>query len=389
MTTSSPHRYSAADCNLAEFVAICEEPTDPVRYPRASRLEHGIPIYERAAVEAGLEGVEREALMAELAFALSDGPGVFVFAGAFQDQALLDQVTVAFREIIAEEHAAGTSSGDHFAKAGANDRVWNALEKLALRAPDAFVAYYANDAIALACEAWLGPNYQVTAQVNQVNPGGAAQSPHRDYHLGFQGPESISAFPARAHAMSASLTLQGVIAHVDIPLESGPTRLLPHSQKYPLGYIAWQLPEFKAYFADNYVQLPLHAGDAVFLSPALHHAAGENVTSDVKRLANLLQVSSAMGRAMETIDRERVSIAVYPALVRAQEAGMGERGIRNAVAASAEGYAFPTNLDRDQPSGSASPPTQADLVLQALNSHWTNEELAASLHEQAHRKGSN
>lgn len=30
-------------------------------------------------------------------------------------------------------------------------------------------------------EAWLGPGYQLTAQVNVVRPGGKAQEPHRDY----------------------------------------------------------------------------------------------------------------------------------------------------------------------------------------------------------------
>ena len=63
--------------------------------------------------------------------------------------------------------------------------MWNALEKLAVTDPAVFAAYYANDVIALIATAWLGPGYQVTSQVNVVNPGGAAQSGHRDYHLGF------------------------------------------------------------------------------------------------------------------------------------------------------------------------------------------------------------
>jgi len=53
--------------------------------------------------------------------------------------------------------------------------VWNALEKLALRAPEVFVEYYANDLLALVAGAWLGPGYQMTSQVNVVNPGGKAQ----------------------------------------------------------------------------------------------------------------------------------------------------------------------------------------------------------------------
>jgi ectoine hydroxylase-related dioxygenase (phytanoyl-CoA dioxygenase family) len=44
---------------------------------------------------------------------------------------------VEFRALIEEFRAAGFSV-DHFAKPGANDRVWNALEKLCLRAPVVF-----------------------------------------------------------------------------------------------------------------------------------------------------------------------------------------------------------------------------------------------------------
>ena len=35
----------------------------------------------------------------------------------------------------------------------------------------------------------------------------------------------------------------------------------------------------------------------------------------MKRMANLLQVSSAYGRAMESVDRARMSAALYPALL--------------------------------------------------------------------------
>lgn len=384
VTSSQPYRHSTEACDPEAFAALITTPTDPADYPRASRIDQGVVIYEAAAFET--DGAEREALMAEVADALADGPGVIVIEGAIADRALLDQVTEDFRAIIAQEQATGTARGDHFAKAGANDRVWNALEKLAVHDPDAFVAYYGNDVIALVCEAWLGPGYQVTSQVNQVNPGGAAQSPHRDYHLGFQGLETITRFPARAHAMSATLTLQGAVAHVDMPVETGPTLLLPHSQKYAPGYVAWQLPAFKDLFAQHVVQLPLRAGDALFFSPALHHAAGENRTADVRRLGNLLQVSSAMGRAMEAVDRERMSNALYPALLRAKRAGMPARTLANAIAASAEGYAFPTDLDRDQPSGSAAPATQADLVREALEGEWSAEALQSALADQASLK---
>ncbi len=60
----------------------------------------------------------------------------------------------------------------------------------------------------------------------------------------------------------------------------------------------------------------------MFFNPALLHAAGSNRSGDTRRMANLLQISSAFRRAMETVDRERVVTAIYPALRAAAEAGM-------------------------------------------------------------------
>jgi hypothetical protein len=93
------------------------------------------------------------------------------------------------------------------------------------------------------------------------------------------------------------------------------------------------------------VQLPLAKGDAAFFNPALFH--GTNLTADVCRMANLLHVCSAFGRAMETVDRTAVSRALFPVLAARLAAGANEASIRNVIAASAEAYAFPTNLDRD------------------------------------------
>ena len=59
--------------------------------------------------------------------------------------------------------------------------------------------------------------------MNNVKPDSKAQSAHRDYHLGFQSPQTINQYPAHAQMMSQYLTLQGAIAHEDMPLEMGPT----------------------------------------------------------------------------------------------------------------------------------------------------------------------
>ena len=180
--------------------------------------------------------------------------------------------------MIEQQHREGRAVGDHYAKPGANDRVWNAIEKLAIEAPDVFVDYYANDMVALGRLAWLGPGYQISSQINVVNPGGEAQQPHRDYHLGFMTDDEAEAYPAHAHRLSPMLTLQGAVAHCDMPVETGPTMYLPFSQQYELGYLAWRNPDFIAYFDEHRTQLPLSKGDIVFFNPALFHAAGSNVT---------------------------------------------------------------------------------------------------------------
>lgn len=377
-TARNPVRVSPEDCDLDEFVALLRAETDLSDYPHATGTERGVLIYDRTVQDRAATDLRfREDLSDELVRALLDGPGIVVLPGAFDARHGLAETTAVYNEMIAEQRAAGTAAGDHFAANGVNDRIWNALQKLAVREPETFVRYYANDVLNLISTAWLGPMYQVTSAVNQVNPGGPAQNPHRDYHLGFMAPETAAQFRAQSHLLSPALTLQGAVAHVDMPIESGPTMYLPYSQLYRNGYLAFNLPEFAEYFAQNYVQLPLHAGDAVFFNPALFHAAGTNVSADIRRMANLLQVSSAFGRAMESVDRSVMLRATYPAL--AALATVDRRAATNAVAATAEGYAFPSNLDLDQPVNGMHGETQAELTARALDSGMTPEDFGAEL----------
>jgi ectoine hydroxylase-related dioxygenase (phytanoyl-CoA dioxygenase family) len=374
-------RYlSEDDCRLADLSEVVREKTDLADYPHADAVERGVLVYDSARLRKEIAGPEgRRDAEAELARALDDGPGIVVFTGAFDDLGVVDRATEQFEAIIAGQRAAGGGAGDHFAKSGQNDRIWNALEKLALRAPHVFAAYYANDVVATVCHAWLGPGYQVTSQVNVVNPGGAAQTAHRDYHLGFQSSSQAARFPAHVHRLSPVLTLQGAVAHTDMPAETGPTMYLPHSQKYLPGYLAWHRPEFREHFEATYVQLPLSKGDAAFFNPALFHAAGANRTTGVHRMANLLQVSSVFGRAMEAVDRASMSAALLPALRAMRDAGAAPTMIANAIAACAEGYAFPTNLDLDQPTDGLAPMTQAEMLSQAVADRWSPQRLEAEL----------
>jgi ectoine hydroxylase-related dioxygenase (phytanoyl-CoA dioxygenase family) len=377
--------FTTDDCRLDDFRAVVETTTDLADYPYADEVRENVLVYGPRLREHVTTPEGRRDVQAELARALTDGPGIVVLAGAFPDTAVVDRATAVFEAMIADQQAAGVVGGDHFARPGANDRVWGALDKFAVRDPEAFADYYGNDVLALVSEAWLGPGYQVTSQVNVVNPGGTAQVAHRDYHLGFMSEEQSRAFPAHVHRLSPAMTLQGAVAHCDMPVVTGPTMYLPHSQKYAPGYLAFHRPEFTEYFDAHFVQLPLQKGDAAFFNPALFHGAGTNHSADVRRMANLLQVSSAFGRAMEAVDRTAMCRALYPALLARQAAGVDERSLRNVVAASAEGYAFPTNLDRDQPIGGLAPETQAELVWRALQEGWSPDLLATELAAQVER----
>jgi ectoine hydroxylase-related dioxygenase (phytanoyl-CoA dioxygenase family) len=380
--------FAEDSCDLDEFRRVVERSVIPADYPLASDVVKNVLVYDGLNVRAAAASpATRWELMAEWVEALTDGPGVIAIRGAFADTGPIDRTNDHFWAIIDEERKGNVGGGDHFAKPGANDRIWNALEKLCLRDPAAFAAYYGNAVIALVSEAWLGPAYQITSQLNVVNPGGAAQVAHRDYHLGFQSPQAIERYPAHVHRLSPVLTLQGAVAHCDMPLETGPTLYLPFSQTYLQGYMATSRTQFQDYFEAHHVQLPLAKGDAAFFNPALFHAAGTNRSKDVRRIANLLQVSSAFGRAMESVDRLKMSLRLYPALkglladkrLTAEEAD-------NAIAASAEGYSFPTNLDRDPPKGGMAPKSQQDLMRQALRENWAPEIFAEEADAQAWRK---
>jgi ectoine hydroxylase-related dioxygenase (phytanoyl-CoA dioxygenase family) len=379
--------FGEADCKLDDFISALAPGSATQRLHFAARVERDVPVYECRELQSTLRiGAERAALLAEWVDVMLHGAGVLVLRGAYADTTAIDDATALFESIIARERQAGTSGADHFAKAGANDRIWNALEKLCVDDPRAFARYYANPFIAAISEAWLGPYYQMTSQINVVRPGGAAQQAHRDYHLGFQTNEEALRFPAHVHTMSPLLTLQGAVAHGDMPVESGPTKLLPFSQRYAPGYLAWRRPEFRAHFESHCVQLALRKGDAVFFNPALFHAAGDNRTSDISRMANLLQVSSAYGRAMETVDRTRMAIALYPVLreLRA-DAVLDDDQLHAAIASCAEGYPFPTNLDTDPPLGGLAPESQQQLMKRAIHEAWSESAFRDAVVAQ-HRK---
>ncbi len=360
---------SAADIDVEAFAAVCEQQVRLSDYPNAQEVVSKVVIYQADRLRSAMQQ-DRTAVLSELHRLFRDGSGIMVVRHAYPDTAVIDRHSEVFRQIIADE-SASVVRADHFAKAGANQRIWNSLQKAAEHSPDSFIEYYANPLLGLISQAWLGPYFQATAQVNVVTPGGQAQQPHRDYHLGFQSDEVASRFPLPIHRLSQNLTLQGAVAHTDMPLDTGPTLLLPFSQQYELGYLAWRDRRFIDYFASHAIQLPLNKGDLLFFNPALFHAAGTNRTTDQFRMANLLQISSAFGKPMETVNREKMVLALYPSLLKRVEQGeLDEEGMQAVIAMSADGYSFPTNLDTDPPLHGMAPQTGQQLLELALRERW-------------------
>ena len=152
-----------------------------------------------------------------------------------------------------------------------------------------------------------------------------------------------------------------------MPLETGPTLYLPYSQHFAEGYLAFNRSEYQHYFNENRSQLALKKGDMVFFNPALMHAAGENITTDQFRLANLLQVSSPFGRSIESLDFINLVKQTYPTLLDLKnQKTLTERQLNNVVCACTDGYPFPTNLDTDLPTNGLAPKSQRQYVLDAL-----------------------
>ncbi|OCT52762.1 hypothetical protein CLCR_10312 [Cladophialophora carrionii] len=369
--------------SIAAFDKLCSQSTAAESYPKASTIISNIPVYDLRQDKSATEDIIDE-LQDEWHYILHSGPGVFVLRGFMPDTSLINEVNAVFDDIISLEVAASTTKGDHFASAGTNARIWNSFQKHAERHPTSFVRYYSNPYLAAVCEAWLGPAYQITAQVNIVRPGGKPQVSHRDYHLGFQTAALCARYPRATQTATQFLTLQGAVAHSDMPLASGPTRFLPFSQRFEEGFMAYRLPEFQAYFDRKWVSCELSMGDAVFFNPALFHAAGENCTDNVHRSANLLQISSPFGKTMETIDTLTIIERCWDETRRLYEQeGRGTRMSKEISAilnAMGNGYPFPTNLDRRPPApGGMAPESEVDVLRRGLSAGWDTQEVVAAI----------
>jgi hypothetical protein len=77
---------------------------------------------------------------------------------------------------------------------------------------------------------------------------------------------------------------------------------------------------------------------------------------------------------------------VFPVLLQRKTEGATADWLRRVVAATAEGYPFPTNLDLDPPVDGLAPASQADTLWQAVTEGWSAARLRGELQAGAKRR---
>jgi hypothetical protein len=92
-------------------------------------------------------------------------------------------------------------------------------------------------------------------------------------------------------------------------------------------------------------------------------------------------VASPFAKHMEQLDRTAMSRAIFPHLSKLQPKDRAA-----VIAATADGYPFPTNLDLDPPIGGLAPPSHQDLLAKAVEESWDQQRLDEALTEQAKRR---
>ena len=137
--------------------------------------------------------------------------------------------------------------------------------------------------------------------------------------------------------------------------------------KYLPGYLAWRRPGSAEYFEPATSSCRSARVTRRSSSPALFHAAGANrtvgVQPDGQLAAGVVGVRAAPWRRSTGQD---VGGACSRRCGPWRDAGAALAVIANVIAACAEGYAFPTNLDLTSPSTGSRQVTQAEILGQAV-----------------------
>ena len=311
---------------------------------------------------------------------LLEGPGFFYCKNAVPDD-VCDGLKKTFKCITDFQKEKKLELGDSFGMKGAANRVWRAWDELAKSNPELFINFAKYEADSRISEAYLGPRVQYTAQLNETNPGAAAQSWHQDYMLGFETTTNRLKYPTHHQQFSKSATLQIGVALEDVSMEMGPTMLIPftNTEKEPYSQI---MLEDQALLEKLKVQEPLKKGSMIVFCPATTHAAGAN-QSDHTRSVLLFQNGTGGAKLMDSQDNRAMIKQVYPILLkqikdRQITPGEAERVIKK----MSNSFSYPTDskLFLQQP-GQTFPDSQTDIVLRALKENSDSATLEEKLDE--------
>ena len=165
--------------NLDHFKSLVDRITNPTDWPLAAEIDQNIPVYDGRFVEQCAHDPDQSrALMGEWCAALGQGAGIIAVKAAFADTEIIDQASEVFSEIIRQQHNNADGAGDHFAAGGANDRIWNSLEKHCLADPENFARYFClPDPVAgQHCLAWAGISDDRAGQSGSTWRQGASAS---------------------------------------------------------------------------------------------------------------------------------------------------------------------------------------------------------------------
>ena len=128
--------------NSSSLSEILQMSTRRDQVPFARDIQKKIPIYDgKSLASLQTDPAMCIKLLYEWAWVFSEGPGIIVIQEAISNLDVIAQASRVFEDIIGLEKEKKTA-GDHFAKPGSNDRIWNSLEKHCENNPANFIEYY-------------------------------------------------------------------------------------------------------------------------------------------------------------------------------------------------------------------------------------------------------
>ena len=391
MTTSTdfPHDRMALRSRLLDRrLRRPRRPADATSsdYPHADAVERNVLIYgEKLRAAIGTTS-GRTAVQTELMRALTDGPGIVVFKQAFGDLSVVDRATEAF---LAPDRR----------REGGRRRRRGPLRQARRERPGLGRAGQAGRHRPRGVRRLLRQRRHRAGQRGLARSGlpghlaGQRGQPRRS------GADRAPRLPPRLHGRRGSRPLPGprapAVAGAD---PAGRGRALRHAGR--------DRPDpLPAVLAPVRARLPR-------LPPARVHRVLRGSTTPSCRWRRATPRSSTPPCSTAPARTSRPTSGGWPTCCRcprrsaarwrpstgsrcagrcsrccwsSKAAGASDGYLDNVIAASAEGYAFPTNLDRDQPIDGLAPQTQADLVRQAVAEGWTQAAFESALDAQAAR----